>query len=441
MGKRSSCARYSSYADLTNLKDPVVMECIQLLTVSPCSKKEIANRLNLDYSVVHKIYQYNIVDKKVVPAKNAVREQEKEKLKEIKIEEAKEEKEEEEKNMGKQHLSDDMIIALCSDIESGMSYDDAVKKYGCSKATISRHCKSMGVECCSKKKKKKDKAEPIETTVSEVDVDCTEVEEVSETTETDKTIIPAEIIETDPEKEAEFIKVSNSAFIRAALINGRHEMPAVINKYIFEKVEGDNLFDWEWYDNVVRNWIITNIPKKDGVWQKSIDCYVTGLPAASIAVTKVCSEMGVNLTFSHYNSDTAKYEKQVVWNKFPVLISSENDPSTLGKQFDGMDVYILNNTSIAELSNTNSWYCISVRKMIGISQAKIVSIYMVKEYAEIWPKYGQLIQEIEKYTEPYMIQVNKIGLGDKGEYIFKDQLDKHFNTVSANKFKKEKRKY
>lgn len=436
MGKGNKMFRQN--VDLSNEKDPQVMQAIQLLWLSPSNKKDIANQTKLNLGQIHKIYQLHFVNKHINPSKMPppkslltfkpiVEEKPVEEVKEPekpeKVEEPEiivEEKEEVTTTVselddpvkdqptkkgkgGRASLDENLILAICTDVENGMSYIDAAKKYKCSDASVRKYCKQMGIETTWKRGgKKKDSNKPVE------------VKEV--------------VVEKEKPK---FIRATNTSYIRAMLINGRHEMP--ISKYIFESVDNEKLFDYKWYDTTVREWIIKNIPKINGVWQKTLDCYVTGLPAASIAVTKICEELGVNLVFSHYNTDQDRYIKQVIFDKFPVATHTENDPDVLGKFFENVDVYVLDNTTIGELASLPFWYCISMRKIVKRRAKTNIRHYLVKEYDDISLYIMDLIKEIRNLQEPYVIEVNSVERGEKGDFIYKERILSAYNHAVADK--------
>lgn len=414
--------------NLANEKEPQVMQAIQLLWISPSNKKEIANQVGLDVSQVHKIYQIHFVKKKINPNKMTPPKQilQKEVNKEVETKpvdmipapaepvtinvtpNTPTEEEKVEVKKGGRHLSEDLILAVCSAVEKGMSYAAAGKKYGVSDVSVRKYCIQMGIK-------------PQKNSSSSTNSDSTIVTNINSNDDLKK------------EEKPKFVRATNAAFIRAALIDGRHDMPTT--KYIYEAVDNAHLFNFTWYEDTVRDWILKNIPKKDGVWLKTLNVLVTGLPAASIAVAKVCGEMGVNLIFSHYNADNGRYEKQVFYNNFPVATKVDDDPAILGRYFEGVDVFVLNNTNITELYNTRSWYCISVRKMIGLSKADIVRNYLVKEYEDIWSNVGDIVSEINKLQDPHIVQCNIVSLGDKGDFIFKDQVMRSYNKAALDKFK------
>ena len=114
---------------------------------------------------------------------------------------------------------------------------------------------------------------------------------------------------------------SNTISIHAALINDRHNMP--VNDGIFElNIPTNKLFDYEWYEHIIHNWILHKVPKNENnLWSKTLSIYITGLPAATAALIKVCNNMKINLCLMHYNYEIKSYEKQVIFDDFPISSS------------------------------------------------------------------------------------------------------------------------
>lgn len=121
--------------------------------------------------------------------------------------------------------------------------------------------------------------------------------------------------------------------IRVALCEGRHEMPAEVEGFIFPhdaEMDPDSLFDdarrWvrktlpngQWIDNPDDQAIIPSAveyPESVLVRGERLIIYVTGFTPALIAIINACRLMGLwDLELRHYNRDTGKYDIcQRVW--------------------------------------------------------------------------------------------------------------------------------
>lgn len=386
--------------DLTNANDPVVAEAIQLLWLSPQNKKEIANQTNLQLGQIHRIYQIHFAGGRRKPPINintvgidTAKEDQK-----PATEEKKEEVVEIKKNgWSRKKIDDDVILSICSDIENGMTKEDVAKKYNVSEATVYKYCTKMGVEIKHHVTKEEPKSEPkIERTVAKV------VEEVEEKIVSKKTTgMP-------------FKKVSSTdAVIKAMLINERHSFPC--QKFIMDVIPQDKLFDFDYYNHTMESWINTNIPKKDGVWLKSIECYATGLQAAGIALCKVCGELKVNLKFLHYNRDTQAYEPQVVYEDFEVV--NKNYAGVLGGIFcDGTDLFLHDGVDVNKLDTIKSVFCV-IRRIYDKSATEagdgrvktyIAERYVFASYEDTFSCIPNIITSNNKANQPAVISLNEM---------------------------------
>ncbi len=415
--------------NLSDENNPQVQEAIQLLWLSPNSKKDIANKTGLNLGQIHRIYQMHIKNnvrnryqKKSLPDSTVQEETTKKNATETTVSSPVEEKP---KRHSTKKINDDIVLAFCSDLEKGEKLKNVAEKYGVSMETVRRYGIQLGVY-----KPNKDKV------VSNSNDETTGSTNASDNTVDTKSASDSTADTKSASDKPEFIKASNSCSIKTQLIDGRHEMP--ISKYIFESVDEEHLFDFDWYDSVVRNWITENIPKVNGVWEKSIDCYMTGLPAASISVAKICEEMKVNLTFSHYAASTGRYEKQIVFDKYPVINTSDTDAGILGKFYEEGDIYIYNNTSIKELSELDTWYSITKRKYNSSNNSwKTLEHYLIRDYDDIFSNISRFIDSIKDSDEPLTICANTVIKNDSG-YIYKDTIlqsknKSYFNIAKENK--------
>ena len=343
---------------------------------------------------------------------------------------------EEKKHRFSRKFTDDQVLEALSKVENGESVDEVAKNMGADRATIYNWAKKMSVNLPKKKRATKKKM------IAEKRAEETEVkEEIKEE-------VKEEVVTAPPapkQTSFPFKKISNTdATIKAMLINERHEFPCT--KYIFDKVYDDKLFDFEWYERTAKNWIGANINKVNDVWLKGIDCYVTGLPAASIALCKVCKELEVNLTFLHYNKDTQGYEYQTVFDDFPVV--NKNGVKAFGAYFaDGIEIFVHENANLEELVNSNILYCIS-RRSYDKNATEAASAYDTRVKTVVTSRYlfgnlsdaynclPNIIEANNKSTTASIIVLNEV-FRDGTYWNFKDAILKSqnpaFNDLIKNK--------
>ena len=109
------------------------------------------------------------------------------------------------------------------------------------------------------------------------------------------------------------VKEDDRECVVAGLIADRHPIKD-INRFIFkESLSEDKLFDYQYQEDIVRGFINYNIRfNEDGTPQKKLLVYCTGLQSALASVFKVCEELKIDLALMHYNTQTDKYNPQVI---------------------------------------------------------------------------------------------------------------------------------
>lgn len=228
----------------------------------------------------------------------------------------------------------------------------------------------------------------------------------------------------------DFQEIQYESAVNTALILDRHEMP--VNKGIFEiEIPKAKMFDYEWYDNIVRNWIFHNVPQnEDGLWEKPLNVYVTGLPAATASVIKTCNDMRVNLTLMHFNYDTRNFEKQVIFNKFPMA----QDGVGLGSIFEG-DKVKLYHTNVNAIENSNLFYCISKKELVRAKDNQFTTIehYVTENFNDVWKVFPQLVEDIQKDTSKKIcLFCNEVCKRTDGSFFFRKTITKSWNYSLAN---------
>ena len=444
MARRSKGKSIHTGINLADQNVPVVNEAIQLLFANPKNKKEIANALKLELGQVHQIYQIHFRDgsKKggIVKPLTTTPSVEETKVEEQKVEEViaptPESNEQKIIVVGKSSAKEEKMLALCADVEAGMRVREAAARYEVPEGTAYGWLHQMGISLPgrtaeSKKEaamaRAKTRAEKKKAQEPTIEPDTQEISKVSEFVEEKKSGFP-------------FKKVSSSeATIRAMLINERHDFPCT--KYIFESVENDRLFDFDWFEKSATAWINTNIPKVNDVWLKGIECYVTGLPAASIALCKVCENLKVNLTFLHYNRDNINYERQVVFSDYPVV--NKNTADVLGTYLtNDMDVYVHENTTAEELVKMSVFYIITRRihdekasEEAGWPKTQFADRYFFKDQLDGYACLPNIIDANNRSNTPAIISLHEVYReGDK--WVIKDPILKSQNQAMTDIMKK-----
>lgn len=95
--------------------------------------------------------------------------------------------------------------------------------------------------------------------------------------------------------------------MKIGLVKGRHEIPQVQGKYIFE--EDINPVDVEGTQLKAFN-VLSEIKENDP--QTWLDIYVTGLTMALIATLNAARQLDLNVTLYHFDRETGEYFPQAV---------------------------------------------------------------------------------------------------------------------------------
>ena len=181
-------------------------------------------------------------------------------------------------------INDEIILGIVEDYtESNMVAKQIAAKYNVSVATVYRSLKEMGVGL---RRNTKSSKEVLET----------------------KPVVPA--------SKSKFNKIGCGESVICGLVSERHDMPANVNLYIFERYLNPMVqFDFEGQYNVARDFIMEHV-YQDSKPIKDLLVYCTGIQSALAAVIKAAFDLRVNLILAHYDSQYDKYRYQLMWGEF-----------------------------------------------------------------------------------------------------------------------------
>lgn len=404
--------------------DPLTLEVIQNLYATPNKKKEIANRFNIPLDVVHKIYkvhcrgqekfldQYN--EQKVVMDDNVV---EPEEIAESAVEE---EPVVEKKHRGRGHgLNEETILSIVSDVESGMMATHVARKYNVSWTTVDKYCKQFGVVAVKGKPGKK----PNTITIT----DSTKTVE-DEKRDVVKAEVPTPVVKDDAAeinissatsvKKVKFLKT-----IRVGLINDRHDMP--VDKYIFDDVPNNRLFDYDWYDKVAYDWLSNNVSFGD-----ALIVFCTGLTAAVTSVQKQCEKLNIPLTFAHFNIETRGYCYQKITGDDVVI--GEDDIELVSdinfsRVYSNLDYVTLVDCTIDSINQKKKFYSICCQDMAA-DKISMIATSFVDNFESIWKVYPKYIQKsLMTMNKKLAVFINENLIHDDGYIEMGRAISKHYN--------------
>ena len=206
-------------------------------------------------------------------------------------------------------------------------------------------------------------------------------------------------------------KMSNK--LKVGMIKDRHDIP--INKFIFnEAFDQDLMFDYGKQEKIVEEFIKNNIRFVNGIPEKPLAVYATGLQCALVSIIKVCYKMHINLDVLHYKTNTLagyNYETQKVITeyvslsdgdderiesqlgvlKFTKVLYSENrlyfyncKESDFIDYKDGDEVFLINfNIGTRTLTNAKHIICKSCEDLLACYAMIYPAIKNISEFEEI----------------------------------------------------------
>ena len=126
-----------------------------------------------------------------------------------------------------------------------------------------------------------------------------------------------EVVESTPSKpKSKFSNIGMGRSLVCGLVSERHEMPANITLYIYERYLNSNLmFNFDEQYRIAREFIIEHI-FENSMPVKDLIVYCTGIQSALAAVIKAAYDLGVNLILAHYDAYNKKYRYQLIWGDF-----------------------------------------------------------------------------------------------------------------------------
>lgn len=90
--------------------------------------------------------------------------------------------------------------------------------------------------------------------------------------------------------------------VSLATCEGRHDIPQATDGAIFPMV----------IEDATNGSALESVAKAKLQGVEALDLYVTGFTPATLAVVKVCRDMGIALTCWHYDRETSTYWPQVM---------------------------------------------------------------------------------------------------------------------------------
>jgi len=115
-------------------------------------------------------------------------------------------------------------------------------------------------------------------------------------------------------QKPQMINITTKPF-EVGLISDRHNIP--VGQYIFDIFTQEMMFDYDEQYRIAQKFLDEYIGfNENGIPNRDLIVYLTGLQIALATVVKVCYDNKVNLTLKHYNNQTRVYHDQVIFDDF-----------------------------------------------------------------------------------------------------------------------------
>lgn len=226
-------------------------------------------------------------------------------------------------------------------------------------------------------------------------------------------------------------RVLSKAVLECVLVDGRHIFPCQNSIYetlqTNNEIDKDLLFNYDQQEEVCRNFLKSNIEfNEEGIADKSIKCYCTGVQGPLISFIKVADEMKVNVTFLHYDLDNKIYHSQdYSTDKYPTSHDFGPGMKAISQTFGGHIYRYKCTTRDIENCTNNLFIFDCVENMNDISRCRKTAIICtrIEEYKELFKKmsFALIDHDINNFT----VNVYKFNFNTAGEVI-KNTVIKEF---------------
>lgn len=207
------------------------------------------------------------------------------------------------------------------------------------------------------------------------------------------------------------------------LVDNRHSsIPTSV--FVYSNITSAEMFDYASLYDRAKEFIRDNINfDNDGIPNRDMVLYATGLQCAIVSVIRACYEYKVNLYVMHYSNTDKTYHKQTVFNKFHSKVKHDKCPDefrgVIGINCNKLYMY---NTSVKKfIENNSSGYIVD--KIMYTSPPKknnhsvfnkICIICKSKEDAmTCYRAMGDSITDNNLYTTLLIYRINKTDGNDR----------------------------
>ena len=353
-----------------------------------------------------------------------------------------------EEHQQSRYLSEEQKISILIDYDSDLSAAEIAEKYGVHVSTIYNTWKREGMELKDRPKKKKGdddmkrKKVGHSNSMNNHQIKLMEKEMVNTATtlpvakEKPKAIIkevstkPVIIAKASKISEVEAEALSNrtirvlnkpeTSVVKCGLIADRHDMP--VSDFVFSRsLDSDLMFDFDRQYRMVEAFIRLRIKFENGVPNKEIQCYVSGLQSPLVTLIRVCNDLKVRLTIMHYNIGASGMWSAQPANSLPAPTNKRNENLALLYSHSRI-IYTFGMTEdqvYDSLVKNNSIFLISIiayqkRKRNQQPAIQYVDRYICRSYEDVFKLYPELLKKSRNLQEYVAVAAAEIKFENGG---------------------------
>lgn len=334
-------------------------------------------------------------------------------------------------------ITEDIKISVMVDSDDGYSIPEIAKRNNICEPSVRKIIKELGIDAHIRNTKNKD------TKTKQQKKDVKKVTSKPAATSKPKDIFPDYAVHDDNsltkfvESHCDEIVTSKDAGkLEVSMVADRHFMP--IDTYIFTKsLDSELICDYKEQERIVEQYIKSNISFQNGIPNKDLVVYATGIQSVLAAIIKTCLKLKVNLDIKHYykNNGKEEYLTQTVFDNFVSL--AKNNKYKIGEVKCLNNLYADNKLyfygckeeDFVGMKDKEKFYVISFNDTSNIkdgeSKLKGSSHIICKTYQDVISAYAIMFPAIRNIKDKRYVLV-----AAEAEYV-KETNNYKFNTTIA----------
>lgn len=229
-------------------------------------------------------------------------------------------------------ITEDIKISVMLDSDDGYSVPEIAKRNNICEPSVRKIIKELGIGNHTSSIKNKD------TKTKQQKKEVKKTASKPTTTSKPKSIFPDYAVH-DADSLIKFVESHCDEIVTSkdvgklevSMVADRHFMP--IDTYIFTKsLDSELICDYDEQEKIVEQYIKSNISFQNGIPDKDLVVYATGIQSVLAAIIKTCLKLKVNLDIKHYyykENGKDEYLTQTVFDNFVSL--AKNNKYKIGE--------------------------------------------------------------------------------------------------------------